>query len=517
MTGFLEPWNIVEALPIPVLVLDANHVVVAANTAGIATFLRERSDVVGRNFKDLAVEPWRTALGEPLDRLRRDGHACVVSADVTATDATATAPSAHLVPLRRADGSVEGILLTTNLVPAPDPTLSAKLREANAELDAANDQLNGRLQELRTAYRHDDERIRFLAMLAHELRNPLAGITSALHLLRRRHVVVGDRLAEQALRIAERQSKSQARLLDDLLDASRLVLGKIALRIEPTDFATIVRQVVETTQPAIRARAQILRADVPAAPVVVMGDAVRLEQVVANVLGNAVKYTPPGGEITVTLSATPETAALTVCDTGAGIEPSLLEQVFELFTQGDATWARVAGGLGIGLTVARALIEQHRGTIEARSAGRGHGTTVEVHLPCTDANPVTEGRPPRTAPPRSRRILIVDDNRDARDMLHAMLELDGHQVQGAAEGHAAVRLAVEWTPEVALIDIGLPEVDGYEVARRIRKRLGDAVRLIAVTGYGDAEARQLATEAGFDEHLVKPVDPDALADLLRAG
>jgi len=238
---------------------------------------------------------------------------------------------------------------------------------------------------------------------------------------------------------------------------------------------------------------------------------------VANLLSNAVKYTPPGGEIGLTITATSETATLTLTDTGVGIERELLDHVFGLFTQGDATRARSAGGLGIGLTVARNLIALHGGTIEARSGGRGQGTTVTVRLPLTDevATPRAE-LPPRSAQ-KPRRVLVVDDNCDARDMLRTILELDGHHVQDAADGAHAVRLAVEWTPDVAIIDIGLPEIDGYEVALRIRKRVGAAVRLIALTGYGDPEARDLAMKAGFDEHLVKPVDPDRLADLIRAG
>jgi len=208
---------------------------------------------------------------------------------------------------------------------------------------------------------------------------------------------------------------------------------------------------------------------------------------------------------------------LTVSDTGNGIEAPLLERVFDLFTQADASRSRVAGGLGIGLTVARHLVQLHGGTIEARSPGRGQGSTFEVRLPRTAAAPVADAQPPTRPRPPARRILVVDDNRDAREMLRAILELDGHQVQEAAEGNHALRLTVEWTPEVALIDIGLPEMDGYEVARRIRKQLGNAVRLVALTGYGDPEARRLATEAGFDEHLVKPIDPDMLADFLRAA
>jgi CheY-like chemotaxis protein/nitrogen-specific signal transduction histidine kinase len=398
------------------------------------------------------------------------------------SDASADPSEAVVRPLRLADGSLAGVLLTT--------------------------------KDARDSDRTDEERNRFLAMLAHELRNPLAAIKHALHLLRRRRVTDGDPTAEQALRIAERQAQSQARLLDDLLDASRLVLGKIALRLEPTDLVTIVRQATDAAQIALQSRAQMLRMQVPDHAAVAMADPVRLEQIVSNLLGNAIKYTAPGGEITVAVSVEAQTARLTVTDTGIGIEPELLAHVFDLFRQGDASRARPGGGLGIGLTVVRHLVELHGGTIEARSAGRGRGSTFVMSLPRADA--VTVATPETAAAPRMRprRILLVDDNRDARDLLRTTLELDGHRVHEAADGVNAVRLAVAWAPEIALVDIGLPGMDGYELARRIRKRLGKAVRLIALTGYGDAEARRLAVDAGFDDYLVKPVDPDTLADML---
>jgi len=249
----------------------------------------------------------------------------------------------------------------------------------------------------------------------------------------------------------------------------------------------------------------------------VLGDPVRLEQVVANLLSNAVKYTLPGGSIGVTLVPTPDTVSVTVTDTGIGMDATLLEHAFDLFTQGDATHSRAAGGVGIGLTVVRHLVALHGGTIEARSRGRGHGSAFEIRLPrCDRPAPAVLEPTPRSAP-QSRRILVVDDNRDARQLLRTILELDGHEVQDTGDATTAVRLAVEWTPDVALIDIGLPDIDGYEVARRIRKRLGGAVRLIALTGYGEAEARRLAADAGFDEHVVKPADPDRLSELIAGA
>ena len=508
---------LVATLPIPVLVLDGNDVVQAANGAGVTAFTDGLADPVGKNFKDIVCDRVRTPLVCAVDEAKRD-HRAAVAADVAMRpSADGGVMNVHVLPVDRDDGTLAALLVIAEPDRDIDRLLSLQLQTANEELHVANEELQARLEELRAVRQVDEERTRFLAMLAHELRNPLAAITNALYVLTRHHAAGNDRVAEQALRIATRQAKSQGRLLDDLLDVSRIVLGKVTLRLEPTDVVKIVRQALEAAEFALRSRAHLLETALPDEPVGVMGDPVRLEQVVANLLGNAVKYTPPGGCISVALSATTDTVTLTVTDTGTGLEPRLLDRVFDLFTQGDAARTRAAGGLGIGLTVARHLVELHGGTIEARSRGLGQGTTFEVRLPLAVTSPITATTPtaPRTA--IARRILIVDDNRDARELLRTILEMDGHHVQDAGDAIVAVRVAVETLPDVVLIDIGLPEIDGYEVARRIRKRLGHAMRLIALTGYGDAEARRLSVEAGFDEHLVKPVDPDRLADVLAAA
>jgi signal transduction histidine kinase/CheY-like chemotaxis protein len=504
---------IVETLAIPILVLDPYDNVVAANTSGIAAFCDD-SRPVDKNFKDVVAGRLRGPLARAIGEVRRDRRRHGIAAiDAPPADGEARA-NVEVQPLLRDDGSLAGVLIVDRAHSDDGRLLSAALRTANDELQAANDELASRLEEVRRARQLDDERNRFLAMLAHELRNSLTGITNALHLLRRRRVTTGDRMADQALRIAERQARSQARLVDDLLDVSRIVLGKITLRVEPTDIVAVVRQAIDTAQFEVRSRAHALTTELPNEPITVLGDPVRLEQIVANLLSNAVKYTSPGGSIGVTFAATAETVSVTVSDTGVGMDAALLEHVFDLFTQGDATRSRAAGGLGIGLTVVKQLVELHAGTIEARSRGKGYGSAFEVRLPRTDRPPAIapEAKPP--LPARSHRILVVDDNHDARELLRTILELDGHEVQDTGDAATAVRLAVEWTPDVALIDIGLPDIDGYEVARRIRKRLGGIVRLIALTGYSDAEARRLAAEAGFDQHLVKPADPDRLSELL---
>ncbi|HEV8583474.1 MAG TPA: ATP-binding protein [Methylomirabilota bacterium] len=504
---------IVESLPMPAFLLDADDVVVAVNAPALSTFAHPDTDPVGKNFKDVLTDAWRAPLLQAVDATRREAHAQHAAVGVAADDGG----SVWDVWVERVGvAGNAATLVAAHDARAADRRWGAELQTLNEELRVLNEELNARLVELSSVKQADLERNRFLAMLAHELRNPLAGIASAVHILRKRQTGAGDRVAEQALRIAERQVKSQSRLLDDLLDVSRIVLGKISLRLETVDLAAVTRQALETVSFDARARAQKLRVELPEQPVSVLGDAVRLEQVVANLLGNAVKYTPEGGQIAVVLTATDETASLMVSDTGRGIEGELLERIFDLFVQGDTTRTRTTGGLGIGLTVARHLVELHRGTIRALSAGPDRGSVFEVCLPSTHDAAAPREEPPAPAT-SARRVLVVDDNRDAREMLRTILELGGHQVRDTPDGAEAVKLAVGWTPDVALVDIGLRGIDGYEVAKRIRRRLGAGVRLIALTGYGDAEARQLSLEAGFDEHLVKPVDPDVLDRMIDRG
>jgi signal transduction histidine kinase/CheY-like chemotaxis protein len=505
MDNRLDARTIVESLPMPAFLLDADDLVLAVNAPALSMVASLEPEPLGKNFKDLLGEAWRAPLVQAVDAAKREAGSQHVAVGATADD-----EAGWDVWVQRAGlGKHAATLVVAYDVREAERRWGTERQTLNEELRVMNEELNARLLELSSAKQIDVERNRFLAMLAHELRNPLAGIANAVHILRKRQTGAGDRLTEQALRIAERQVKTQSRLLDDLLDVSRIVLGKISLKMEPVDLAAITRQAVEATSLDLQARAQELRVELPNEPVAVMGDAVRLEQIVANLLGNAVKYTPAGGQITVTLTATDAAATLTVSDTGSGIESELLESVFDLFVQGDTSRGRTTGGLGIGLTVARHLVELHRGTISALSAGPDRGSTFEVCLPRArvEEAPRPEPATPVTA---ARRVLVVDDNRDAREMLRTILELGGHQVRDTPDGVEAVRLAVEWAPDVALVDIGLRGIDGYEVAKRIRLRLGAALRLIALTGYGDSEARALSLEAGFDEHLVKPVDPAVL-------
>jgi PAS domain S-box-containing protein len=364
-------------------------------------------------------------------------------------------------------------------------------------------------QALRDADRRKDE---FLAMLAHELRNPLAPLLNATATLQR-----GPLPPEQVHRIAEianRQTRHMARLIDDLLDASRLTLGKISIRRTPLVLGDIVAAAAEQAiEPALR-RQRVVEVELPAQPVWVQGDAVRLMQLVSNLLHNAAKFTTAGGTIRVALRQDDQQALLVVEDDGQGIRPELLPRIFELFTQGDAGLDRSSGGLGIGLSLVRALAELHGGSVHADSAGPGHGARFTVRLPVSAAADAA-ALAPEPAPPTSRRILIIEDNLDAAETLKMMLELQGHDVATAADGAAGLQAARDADHDTMLIDIGLPGMTGFEVARRLRQQdAGRRPRLIALTGYGSPDDKRRVLEAGFDLHLVKPVTLEDLAHAL---
>jgi PAS domain S-box-containing protein len=385
---------------------------------------------------------------------------------------------------------------------------------ANEELRVLNEQLQSKVSELETAQQADRKKSEFLAILAHELRNPLAPILTAMYVVRAR--TASDPLLEQARRTVERQVKHLARLLDDLLDVSRISQDKIELRRAPVDLAGAMAEAVEGAAHMIQAAGHELQVAFSPEPLIVEGDATRLVQVLGNLLNNAAKYTEPGGRITVTGTREGEEAVVRVRDTGIGITPELLPRVFDLFTQADSSLARSRGGLGIGLTLVRMLVELHGGRVSASSRGRGHGSEFVVRLPLVQAAPVSSPPSP-LCPSAARRVLIIEDNRDAREMLRIALEMEGHSVHAASTGPQGVEAARALAPDVILLDVGLPGLDGYEAARRIRRGLGGAVVLVAVTGYGDPEAKQRAVEAGFDVHLVKPVDPVELTRIVAGG
>ena len=381
-------------------------------------------------------------------------------------------------------------------------TLQAAMRERDRSLEIEQ-RARGAAE---AANRAKDE---FLAMLGHELRNPLAAISSAVVVLRSEGVTREQ--AQFATGVLERQGRHLKRLIDDLLDVGRVMTGKVMLERAPVDLATAVRHAVATLEGAGRFAQR--RLELEAAPVWIDGDPTRIEQIVTNLLLNAVTYTAPDGQIRVRVAREAQDAVLEVSDDGRGIEPAALQRVFELFYQADLTMDRKTGGLGIGLTLVKRLAELHDGTVSARSAGKGKGATFTVRLPAVAAAAQPE-RPAAAADPTiARAILVVEDNDDERDSLRVALELRGHSVLHAADGLAALEVLRRHRPPAAILDIGLPGMNGYELARQARLAFGPEVRLIALTGYGGKSEERQAKQAGFDVFLTKPVD---MAELMHA-
>jgi signal transduction histidine kinase/ActR/RegA family two-component response regulator len=353
----------------------------------------------------------------------------------------------------------------------------------------------------------------FLAMLGHELRNPLAPIVTALHLMERR--AGGDAATER--RIIERQVAHLLRLVDDLLDVSRIARGKIQIERGRVDMKAVVERAIELTLPALERRERAIDIDLPVEPVFVEGDAVRLAQVLSNLLNNAVKFTPPDERIVLRMRQDATGVEIVVEDSGSGIAPELLPRIFDLFTQGEQGMDRHAGGLGLGLAIVRTLVQLHGGTVTAESDGPGFGSRFTVRLPAAaDAPPVSETAAPKASPRarRSGRVLVVDDNADAADTISELLRDAGHEVCVAADGPAALAALDSFVPELALLDIGLPGMDGYELASRLRAdRRAGGLRIVALTGYGREPDRARALATHFDEHLVKPVTADKLFEV----
>jgi PAS domain S-box-containing protein len=363
---------------------------------------------------------------------------------------------------------------------------------------------------LRDADRHKDE---FLAMLSHELRNPLAALTTAAQVLAL--APPGDGAALQAREVIARQTGIMTRLIEDLLDVSRVTMGKMTLDRMPLDLGELVRNVVDAWRAADRLGA--VQVAVSAASVWVIADRLRIEQIFTNLLDNALKFTPAGKRIDVAVRREAGSALLEVVDEGKGIAPELIDHVFDLFVQGPRNAQDNRGGLGLGLALVKRLAELHGGTVAVASAGIASGASFTVRLPAAAHPPAYVPARTVVAPAGARRILIVDDNDDARTMLEAVLAHEGHHVQGARSGASGLALAADSPPDVALIDIGLPDIDGYEVARRLRAaRPPRELALIALTGFGQAEDQRRAFAAGFDAHLTKPVTPDRLSQTIAA-
>jgi len=367
--------------------------------------------------------------------------------------------------------------------------------------------------ELRRADRRKDE---FLATLAHELRNPLAPIRSGLQAIK---MVGVDGIVEQATSMMERQLLQMTRLVDDLLDVSRLTNGKLELRTERIQLQEVIAAALETSRPVIEQQSIGLTVVLPDEPIFVDGDSIRLAQVVSNLLNNSAKYTHRDGHIRVSVTRDGETAVLAVADNGIGIPTHMLEAVFEMFTQVDRTLEKTSGGLGVGLSLVKGLIQLHGGTIEAFSAGEGRGSELVVRLPIAPSavreSEQNDAEATRVGPTHIRRILIVDDNKDAAEALGLLLEMMGNEVLTSYDGESGIKVARVFLPSVILCDIGMPKMNGYDTARTIRaEEWGKDTVLVALTGWSQGEDRKRSLEAGFDYHLVKPVDVDALMALL---
>jgi signal transduction histidine kinase len=402
---------------------------------------------------------------------------------------------------------------------------------AKVELRRLNEALESRVEErtrdlekanaaLKEADRKKDE---FLAILAHELRNPLAPIANSLGLLNKSN---GDgEIIREARETMERQLLQMTRLVDDLLEVSRISRGKIELRVEEIDLNEVARHAVETAMPMIERNRQSLKVHLPQTPIRLGADFARIAQVIANLLNNASKFTDAGGTIELSIARDGDCARIRIRDTGIGMTPEALGRIFEMFAQVDSSIERSQGGLGIGLTLAKTLVELHGGSITALSDGPGRGSEFQIRLPAASAASAVPHPPPPPASDMStasptpaaakRKILIVDDNRDSATTLAMLLKLSGQQVEKAHDGLQALEVAEKFLPDVILLDIGLPKLTGYEVVQRLRKEpWGQTMKVVALTGWGQEEDRQKSREAGFDEHLVKPVQHATLLKLL---
>ena len=449
----------------------------------------EEQDILARIVRGEHIEHFETV------RVCKDGRLLHVSLTIS--------------PIRNAEGTIVGASKV-----ARDISYRKALETRNIELREREQRAR---QEAEAANRAKDE---FLAMLGHELRNPLSPILTALQLMKLR----GGGGLEREREVIERQVGHLTRLVEDLLDVSRITRGKVAIKEEHVGVADMVAKGIEIATPLLDQRTHVLEVDVPR-NLWVRGDAVRLSQVMSNLITNAAKYTPPGGRITVRASDERGEIVVRVRDTGIGIAPDVLPKVFDLFVQERQDIDRSQGGLGLGLTIVRNLVERHGGTVSAHSDGPGTGSEFVVRLPradppaalgaTADLKPISE---PTIAPSdTSLRILVVDDSIDGAEMLAAALSAKGHKTQVASDGPAALRMAATFRPTIVFLDIGLPVMDGYELAARLRDLPGlNGVRLFALTGYGQQSDRQKTFDAGFDHHFTKPINLDAI-DAVLAG
>ena len=474
------------------------HVVWEADGTARTTYLSPR-------WYEFTGRPPDSSLGERwIDSVHPDDVTHVLQIWARSFDPARTEAIEFELRLRRSDGVYRWFSITGEGVRGADGAVEKWVGTATDVEERRRAEAS-----LREGDRRKDE---FIAMLAHELRNPLAPIRNAVKLLR--DAGQADPVRAWSRDVIERQMDQLTRLVDDLLDVSRITRGKIQLQIEPVDPWAVVAAAVETSRPRIDAKRHRLELRLPSRPVRLAGDSVRLTQVVSNLLNNAAKFQDEGGFISVRAGIEDGDAVIRVRDEGAGIAPEMIGEVFELFAQAERTMDRAEGGLGIGLSLVKNLVEMHGGRVGVKSAGRGRGSEFTVHLPVLATHDEVEGdeeeRPTRPQLGAGMRVLVVDDNRDAADSLTMLLELRGFKAFVCHDGHAALALALELQPDVVVLDLGLPGVDGFEVCRRLREAGLTKTCIVAVTGFGQDEDRRRSHAAGFDAHMVKPVDPDDL-------
>ena len=468
----------------------------------------EQGEAIGTVYLIAYYNPWTRLL----DYLTIIGLVMVASLAITALF-SGWLQSAITVPI------LEVARVAREVMSQRDYSLRAK-KTTDDEIGELVDSFNAmlaesgrRAEELRDADQRKDE---FLATLAHELRNPLAPLRNGLEILRLKGVEGAP--AEKARTMMDRQLGQLVRLVDDLLDVSRITTGKLAVRREPLVLQSAIQDALDTVRPLVESRRHEMHVQMSDEPLTVQGDRTRLAQVFSNLLNNAAKYTEPGGQIWLSVQREEGEAVVRVRDSGIGLDKHSLESIFDMFVQVDRSLERSQAGLGVGLTLAKRLVTLHGGTITVKSEGPGRGSEFEARLPlaqATGSGPAPANRP-RSAP-RARRILVADDNVDAATSLAALLEERGHEVRVAHDGARALEVAREFQPDAAFLDIGMPKVQGYEVARRLREDPATSrCLLIALTGWGRDDDRQRAREAGFDRHLVKPADPAGIDEVLEA-
>ena len=493
------------------------YLIAIAATAAVALVRLAVSDTVG-NFAPIVTFTVAIVIAAWYGGLKPGLLATVLS--TLAADYLYT-PRRHSFYVETLSGAVAlGVLCFAGVLIS---LLCESLHRTQRRLESEQENLRQSVdlqRQMRDAMTESDRRKdEFLATLAHELRNPLAPVRNAIHILRARMPPTPE--LQWARDVIDRQVTQMTRLIDDLMDVSRISRGTFELRREHVALDDVVRSAVETSRPSIDASGHELSVHLASEPIYLDADVIRLAQVFANLLNNAAKYTGPGGRIAVTAERETGMVLVTVQDSGIGIPAEKLTQVFEPFTQLDHSLERSRGGLGIGLALARRLVEMHGGTIEAHSPGPGAGSQFVVRLPLSarqgGLGAVTSAvRLPTPAVARYR-ILIADDNNDSATSLGILLNDAGYEVRTAGDGVQALETASQFRPNIALLDIGMPKLNGYDVARQLRAQpWGRQMRLIAITGWGGAEHRQQTTQAGFDHHLTKPVDPAALTELLAS-